>query len=806
MSVDQPAKYFIVQITLREKAHPHTEKVVSFSSSAFDDIEISGIVGQHQDIFAGLKEIIGLGNQMGEVLPLARTGTIVISNSRGTVANDKRLSDFFEKYSFVRAPLTVYSLEAIRERTLGLTEVGAGSANYVEFVGEITDVSVDVQSDEIALSVTSDLLNTSSASYVVGIDKFPDAPTGNIGRRVPVIIGSNDVSINSVFSTDVEVNAINVESGVSGNDDYTKYLYGTNFSDVFFNSGINRYLVKNPRTGDYQNVTGLASTSTIVDGGRAAVVNDCGVGVYGTPWLEEAAEFFIETDSALPGGVIVGGRSWYHDNASATRTGAVFVKIYDRIVKTDSYGTTYTIPGELLAQTQIPTSELLDTGFNCGATGAGTQNVLYWDFQFETPIVIKPGRGYFLSRGHDKGTDHSTQNIRPTFSFAGTFYDNAILQNGAWDSPYFGDWHYVLYGLAITDTPAGSASDEDARGLRPSYFTISKLSRYTVDISGLEFVVRAGGLRYDAGGEIASPTGGTPCINNPAKAVHMLYAAQNEYSGTGLTLSSDNVTRMEDFPIHGHSDGDKSYRDIIKEILSNFAMKLLPRRNGDVKIWCYGETSDPVALITEQDCRLENIQILGRGNIINSINVAYDKRAVPLSLQLLQQNPERPSNYAKSRLYTDGENTIGSAFTFDSVPLYGIEETSVDFESLNWVEFGECADRYAKAMFAWFANEQYIFTISVPFWKKNFREIELFDIIELSHPDNPSDRGSDAENTAKLPSYLGEVNNNFVNYNPWRRAKRYKLRVIGRDPVFNLNKDESRLILKLRSLSIKETY
>ena len=129
-------------------------------------------------------------------------------------------------------------------------------------------------------------------------------------------------------------------------------------------------------------------------------------------------------------------------------------------------------------------------------------------------------------------------------------------------------------------------------------------------------------------------------ITEAANAVKLLYAAQNGNSATGF--DEDQGETIINQSIHGHSSENITFRDCIAEILSAFAMKLHPLADATFKLWTYGQHDAIDAFIDEGISSMSNISIDGTSSIVNSLTVAYNRKALPISLQELQRDISIP--------------------------------------------------------------------------------------------------------------------------------------------------------------------
>jgi hypothetical protein len=205
--------------------------------------------------------------------------------------------------------------------------------------------------------------------------------------------------------------------------------------------------------------------------------------------------------------------------------------------------------------------------------------------------------------------------------------------------------------------------------------------------------------------------------------------------------------------------------------------------------------------IDDSDCTINEILYQGKGNIINSVTVKYDRRAIPLSLQDSQRKDSERDNYARTRIYEEGASFNSANVLSGSTLLYGREELQSEVRQIDWFSSDAIASRLARYILSTYGTESAILSISLPLIKNNFFNIRIGDILRINHPDMPSFFGS-GTNTEQLPTLGGRVLDNFNLGYPWRRGEQMTVRVIARSPQIEITQQgEPQLNLIVREIT-----
>lgn len=786
---------YLVKLELKRKKEPFAPTTFWCSNKSYTNDEL---YPSSPHVFSGLQELSGFAQKMGEVLPVASSGGIILSNNRGTLASDKRWSDLLHYYAFYWQSVEVYLF------TRPFDAQGDSSDLLLQFKGRINDTKISNSSNLFELGVTSDELSRAKPHYVIDSSTNPNAPEGSLGVPLPVVFGEN-----------VQVPAIRINDAHST----AEFAYATNI-DQFENKTFRRLFVKDGRRGtskdEYIPINTADNFNIPFD---FSLFNWDAISVSvrdSLDWqnFKEVAtgELQISTNPTpsfyLGGsGLSWGGTAYLHDSNSGTREGYLIVRLYEGIAGN------VIAPAEQIDEVRIPMTDFVSMGINIGFPTSDKGVLHKADFQWSRLHVIRAGLYYWLSYGLNSPESYSTQNMQPVL--IGASAQGTNRQRGAGTDPN-SDWE----NLTLPSLPGSTRLAVEAKGcfysanltglslnnkgLGGSIFTITKPNSSINDIRDTEFIVEMDGLKDDTSGTIT----GIPneLITNPRDAVKLLYYKQNNnsLSGFGFIRSESSVnSALFSSVIKGATTSETTYRSLIADILFCFASKLYPSNSGGYNLWSYGTDISEDWEISEADCVLTDIITIGKGSIINSVTLNYDRRGIPLTNQDLQRDRDL-RNYRKSQLFEFGTSPTGN-IAFGSEALYTKEELSSLSENIDWIASDSNAQRLARYFLSTKTEELLIISIAVPALKYNFKNIKLGDIIRLSHIDLPYEYGTAADGVEKLPSYNGKTNESFLFGEPWRRCADILTRVIAKAPEITFNQQEPMIQLLLEQISIKES-
>ena len=172
---------FYAEIIFKLRVSPYTTTTRRFATVPLQTDDLySGSV----KAFGILRAISGLGQTVGETLPINRTGAIVLDNTRGSIGSDTRFSDYLEDEEIVDQSIEIKS-------HLSPPETSSSSGDLkTEFKGVVRGVNVDNVSNLITLEIEQTYIKPDVLQTFVDDDVFTDSPDRSLGRYLPLAFGS----------------------------------------------------------------------------------------------------------------------------------------------------------------------------------------------------------------------------------------------------------------------------------------------------------------------------------------------------------------------------------------------------------------------------------------------------------------------------------------------------------------------------------------------------------------------------------------------------------------------------------------
>jgi len=698
-------KDFFVKLTTINKEVPGTTKVFWFGSTPAKVDEF--YVGNVQ-ILPILRGISGLGQSFGsgQVLPANRTGSISINNTRGTITHDTRLSDYLETYTFLGAAIEVYSFEKHP------SHIGDFDDLALEFSGEVVNTGVSPQSSSVSLSIQGGLKAPETLQTRILKDTFATAPDRSIGQYLPLVFGQTELVS---YVTEAITSPV--------------FSFSTAFDGTIENSSIDDILVKDV-DGDYRVIENG-------DDAAASISNTYSLDATGFTWLDSGAvgDNKLEHFNLIPGlssstnYLLTHVALAFHSlNVGSAAGQTVDIGIYgEDPQKTKPFQ-------DPIARAQI-NSDDYSTEVE---SAAGTE---YWiKFSLNTPVILGKYARYYIGISMDRaGSPDFYYRFASTDRSHGFWYRNQEglieyggIRNGTLAEGNGGHRPQVrVYGAEYNGDLA-SVGDY-------SNVTFSQIAadsgQENYDLNQLSVIARITGLKDDGLGTITGTS--SKAIESPQDIVKLIWYKSNADS---LSLLDTSRAAGELPALTGATDGAMTARDFLALICQSSGMALFPLRSGKTALWAYGETQASVEIITEDDCKLLSIDSTAISEIVNSASISFDRTAIPLPIEDVNSN--RSASFL---------NTLESS-NASSVVLYGNRPVSSSAENRTMIASEEAAAYFLQILFERFSKEKIRVKIQVPFWMRNFRSIELMDILELSHIDLPLEGGTESANTSKLPT------------------------------------------------------
>lgn len=748
---------FYVAFTFKNR-EDYTTKVRYFCETGFEDEE--AFLGQPDRFIGTLRNLQGLGYDAESIIPSRRTGTIVLDNTRGSAGVYNRFADYLVEEEIIEQTVTVYSVRRSLEIETLIPEV--------EFQGVVDSFDVSNDRNMINIKVGTRIIEAEVTQTQLTDENFPGMPDRGVGAYLPVVFGDAQVP---TYRFDPDGTAS------------PRYAYATSIVNTYPTGGVETYYAKNSK-GKYVEIEGAASTTTALYGRTFGTVKT-NTALH-SPVVGERAESFIATNGAI----LTRGTLYlmYSNNAVFPREtnplGSVEVRIFD----TDSAGA----PRDVIGRA---TFSLADQ------TGYGNH---IFSYVFDKPVVVAKGEKYFIAPkinlrpGTDNDGDPYYADETYTVCFTqdttqssgrpiGNYYRPfSFVDSGTSLQPFDDTWiedtatieelNYQLFGVTLTDTSSSTSGF--------GFFQLTQATPTGLtapDLGVLDFIVDITGLRDDSIGTLTGVANNA--LNGSLEATRfILRDAVSQIDYTSLSPLN--------YQIGGATRGRRNNRQILEEVLKQTAAKLVPSRNGKLRFYSYGTTQSTIKTITEDDCKLISWESKDSRYVINNVELVYDERAIPLELQDIQTG--LPRNYAKSLRWeyagsASNQSTINT-WTEDSFNLYKTKRLSDSFTVLNWIKQAVDAERMAEYYLTVFSIVPWMFNIELPYFERDYQELDAWDIVTISHIDLPNTEGTSPQGLAIQHA--------------WRKARSYEMRIVKREVNYNVGGgDAPTLSLKLKVLN-----
>lgn len=750
-------------------------------------------------IYGVILDLNGFGQSMGEVIPKVGTGSISLNTTRGSYEHHKSVVDLLEKYTILKQRVEIYSFSKQPEK------VGSIADRELEFVGEVSSLSYSPSSKNLSLEVQTIEILSDTPLRRITVDFAPDAPSRSIGRYLPIVFGQ------------AQVPAYPMKTFFGFENSYALCSRWTLLLDTFRSGAINKYFYQ--QQGEYVEVV-IDNSNTGYDPSPGQLERY----VYNTTNLAaeqghfdwqrdlDGSENRIITAAYFTRNLTVGGGDSVTANPSFT------IEVYQESTSGENPVSNSPTASAVI----VGDSDTYDTA---DSSGLPANEMFAGDkyrarMPFDRPFALTNNRTFLVQRVADDRTFAAgADGWRPFF---GAFWDIALLgsnffsfrreQNIArssrdWIKKFdgtlggaFGYFYNLLNCVSrevLNETPALDApidalvvslsqiTDffiEKQAGYIPGSFDPSTIVRTrkalagqpsALDISQLNLICEVEGVRDDSSGTIT----GTPdqVITRADNAIKLLW-----YLMRGSLSDLDTTTYTpENYigDISGASEGRRSYRQIISDILYNTSSRLIPRRDGKLALWAYGVSQTPTKFIDEADCRFEGWTEDAGESLVNRVEFAFDRLAIPLNVEDLQTRSS--SNHAQT--YTTQDN--------ESINFFSLRDLSEGAITLDWIRDQSQASKLARFILETYSAGSIYVTFTVPFWKEDYREIEVYDIIGLNHIDIPSEFGSQSSNIARDREVGSDTP--YDEGFPFRQSKTVFLRILSRSPRLTTNADEA---------------
>lgn len=780
MAISKTEKHFIVKLKFRKKSDHSTWEIYASDKSFKKDY----LYDNSPEIFGILHSMSGFGQSMGEVVSKNLSGSITLKATRGTTSFNKRIYDLLDDYILVNQSIVGYSFEKNRRVKGDIADL------KVEFVGKVANYSIDSGSQTFTIEINpndisteivnkrySDLENITTES--LGSGEYREVILGANNNFAPIIFGENlDIILEPLAKTLVP-NANNIPFSK-----ITYYGIASILASFQYQLDPSSYTVKN-NFGELVSIPSPYAGSNVTSLLKGSDLFPTYISCYHAGHEDV---LFVPLQKASTQNTIFHGLSLRCLGVNSTAV-PIEGELRLKIVKA-----TRDLTG-LLVFTDVPNTSTVINKLNYEAEAQGSAEY-FLEWYFTKPFIFKDEDNFYI-RIEETGITTAAQirfklhanglKSKPIYKYQQGAIDSKIQLYGIW-TPSLGTsspssclktimlsedisnnkFLTLRASNALTSTPLNVKFFEDYES-----FLIEPL------------IYRTKGLLDDPSGTIT----GTPAqlIDSVFNIIKTLFYLQNGESLTGWDTSRFPDAEEKSVKVGGVSYSPITFRNLILEIAEAGSSAVIKNRDGTISFWTYLCSQTPRAIITERDCILSSIESLGIEGITNKFELSYLKKEKNYSI----------SNTTPK--YFDGYKNKEN---LDSQEIYGIITPEAVFQENNWINNDEAAERYCKYKIEQQSFERFRISISVPFWKANYRELELWDLVNFNHFDMPSKSGTLPPNQTK--AVLDGVD--FAMGDVLRYAKNYVCRIVERKPVYYTSSNEPYINFTLVTIGQNERF
>lgn len=699
------------------KLDDSTTETISFINRSWMDSDFS------IEFWPILKNISDIGATMGAYIPGNIATSFSIDNSNGSFGYERKFSDKLELYTAINQTVVVYY-------GVGTPSQTAPSSWTTIFSGKVKSITENINSGSSVLVFNVDAvpLEKSVVSFPITSQRFTVAPSGSLGKQLPLIFGRN-VQVVPVPVTTATTQLL-LAYGIS-------YSNGSN--PKFLLSGVQSFFAKD-LSDKYVEVASASATTT------AVYSNTGSLAASADPWYEDYSAI-ANAVTVSTNYVVTHASVKFRGTGNAGFSGASKVRV--GIWKDNGSG----VPAE-----EIAFGERNKASFNASFRGA-TSSSFAIPFKLSKPVVFgESGQTYYVSI--TQGYDASASDIVDTFNISGsgqTSYDRRYQASGTATSGGESEWventgltdvhfYWELFGLKYTDE--ATVIGTTAPGITYHRIKVEQNgSPNDIDISGVDFIFEANGITDDTTGIVTGSAGALiEYTNQIAKFLSLEYVASawalsGDYD-TGAHSSTHalaftaatGITRA----IGGKTEGRQTLISMLESICKNSACRLVYGSDGNYGIWAWGTNVASVATIYQEDIIALSLSIGAVDTVINDIRAYYSKGFTNTTFRSGLGQASEYSDYAGTLEWTtESGEAYPALVSTQSRDLFGKRELKeVTFD---WITDSTSMESVAKYFLSVFALPEVNVEISVPLQK--YSTIELLDVINI--------------NTAQFPAYYG---------------------------------------------------
>lgn len=718
------------------------------------------------DYFPILLAVDGLGSLVGDSMPLASAGRIVVSNSAHSLGYERRFSDLFDKYTCVDQQVIVYSAFTKHDDNEVTTD------RQQDAKARVQSYRIDPQGGTITLSVTGATIEKREVTKPIDDTAFLTAPDSSKGNYIPLVIGQ-----------DVPVKPLLIDPEGTTNP---RWVYCTTFADDFVPEGIQQYYLKNFE-GVYKAVRSGIATSAVPFFlyGSATITTSAEIDldVYG-PENERAYKLYVSASDtnyiATEVSVWLKGAAGY----AGAIDGQIIVRVYERLRSGDE-------PGTLVAEAKRDKADF-DTQLRSGTESE-------FRLPLVNPLFLSSGFGYWVSIEETAGDEDVYLIAYNVLGSGGTGY-HAYRNTTSRSSSSRKNWRkasssypYIKLGFYVakfteTIVPISDYWDQEGRG--QSLFEVSQYGTST-QLDKLDFIVTVNGITDDGSGTITGSAGSV--IETPLHVAKLLTREWD--SGTSAWVDGVlDTSKLTSSHTHINNTSSRYYRKLsgaaigrvlldallgalMKESCAKMCLVNSTTSNKFLGIYGWGSNLTAVATITDEDAEISSIEQRGTESLVNRVQAYYDKSILNLSVENVLTNGALAIYGGMANWYS-GANTNATSYTQRSESIYG--KRYLNTTSWDWINDATSAEHVAEYILASFAKPQIYVELRVPL--QQYRTLEIMDVVEIAHPDLPSFYGTSAD--ARNMHYQGSEADVLKGF-PLKRTKRYRAQIEGRQIDYN---------------------
>lgn len=719
-------------------------------------------------------------------LPTSGSGSIVISDQWESLGENRRVFDYFDRYTPINQTVTVY--RAIE--TIG--DLDIPTAWTLIYTGKVESCSKDKES--LTFSVTNTLVESKIATKLITEEMLTGytVPESSLGKSLPLIFGSANVTVPAypIATSDTDKS-------------FAYYAYNSQLGTQFVEGSGSAPIYALNEEGKYIFVSGASSYTS------ADTTTNTASG-YGYPTYHGKKPFLVPLRASLDGAIVT-GLQWLckgQNNGALVPQGTIILTLYKKSQTVRSFGETqYPQLWEAVASVEIEKSDYW-TSLQ-GASDFMVYGVLEIPYVIEDDPTDYSGEIFFdtIPSTYAVGaalndvsgysptstTDFTSGSCNP--ATGDNFWLYADTTNQGW---LMASGHYPLMGVDLADF-GFSTSSIDSNGLSFKYFGVSQEARSDrkCDLQSLDLSISAPPIADDGSGTI------TGTINKffyePDEVCKLLGFTWNgstwadggiidtaTFSALTTVFTSGSYQRK----VTGFTQGDTTSFDLISQVAREMCCFLVPLTSGKIALWPWGNTSTVTRVFTDADIiEVGSFEETDPSTVINNIKIEYGKNYLNINDQW--EASGKAENLTGVIVINKGTSGYYNSILANSETLYGkreLEESGSQF-------IGDSTSATTRALYYALRHEHThrTFTITVPYFDNT--DLKLMDVIDICSVHGPSYFGSSSR--ARLPTYTGIEVDIYKNEYP-RQATRRRCQIYGLNNDYD--GDFPKLVITLREI------